>query len=68
MHIGIPSAFQAPNIRVRISNMQGKELRDSRVESRDNRISLDISALPAGNYILHFPDIENQVSLKFQKN
>lgn len=68
VHIGIPSAFQAPNIRVRISNMQGKELRDSRVESRDNRISLDISALPAGNYILHFPDLENQVSLKFQKN
>ncbi len=68
LHIGVPSAFLAPNYRVRISDMQGKEMRDSRVESRDNRLSLDISALPTGNYVISFPELENQVSIKFQKN
>jgi len=68
LHIGIPSVFQAANIRVRISDMQGKEMRDSRVESRDNRLSLDISALTTGNYVISFPELENQVSIKFQKN
>ena len=68
LHIGIPSAFQAANIRVRISDMQGKEIRDYRVESRDNRLSLDISALTTGNYVISFPELENQVSIKFQKN
>lgn len=68
LHIGVPSAFQAPNYRVRISDLQGKEIREQKVESRDNRLSLDISALTAGNYVISFPDLENQVSIKFQKN
>jgi hypothetical protein len=68
LHIGVPNAFQAPNYRVRISDLQGKEIRDFRVESRENRLSLDISALTAGNYVISFPDLENQVSIKFQKN
>jgi hypothetical protein len=68
LYIGVPSAFTATHYRVRISDMQGKEIRDSRVESRENRLSLDISALTAGNYVISFPELENQVSIKFQKN
>lgn len=66
--VGVPSPFKALNYRVRITDMQGREIRDSRVESRENRLNIDISTLPAGNYILNFPDLENQVSIKFQKN
>lgn len=68
LHIGIPSQYTALNYRLRITDMQGKEIRDSRVESRDNRLRVDISKLPVGNYVINFPDLENQVSIKFQKN
>jgi hypothetical protein len=68
LHIGIPSPFGASSYRVRITDMQGKELRDSKVESRDFRLKIDISALPAGNYVLSFPELENQMAIKFQKN
>jgi hypothetical protein len=68
LHIAIPSPFVASSYRIRISDMQGREMRDYRVESRDYSVRVDISALPAGNYVLSFPELENQVSIKFQKN
>ena len=68
LHIGIPSQYTALNYRLRITDMQGREIRDYRVESRENRLSLDISKLASGNYVINFPDLENQVSIKFQKN
>jgi Subtilase family/GEVED domain/Secretion system C-terminal sorting domain len=68
LHIGIPDAISASNMRVRISDMQGKEIRDYRVESRDNRLTLDISLLPAGNYVISFPELDGEASIKFQKN
>ena len=68
LHIGIPNPYTATNYRVRITDMQGREMRDYRVESRENRLSLDISSLPIGNYVINFPELENQVSIKFQKN
>ncbi len=68
LHVGIPSAYQASNFRVRLTDMQGREMRDYRVESRDNRLSIDISTLSTGNYVISFPELENQVSIKFQKN
>jgi hypothetical protein len=68
LYIGMPSVFTASKYRVRISDMQGKEIIDYRVERRDNRLSMDISLLPSGNYVISFPELENQVSIKFQKN
>ena len=68
VHIGIPSTYQATSFRVRLTDMLGKELSDQRVESRENKLSLDISTLPRGNYVISFPELENQVSIKFQKN
>ena len=68
LHIGIPTTFTAPNYQVRINDMLGKQMRDSRVESKDNRLTIDISTLKAGNYVISFPELENQVSIKFQKN
>jgi hypothetical protein len=68
LHVGIPSTYQASNFRVRLTDMQGREMRDYRVESRDNRLSIDISTLSTGNYVISFPELENQVSIKFQKN
>jgi hypothetical protein len=68
LQIGMPSTFSASKYRVRISDMQGKEIRDSRVERRDFSLTLDISLLPVGNYIISFPELENQASIKFQKN
>jgi hypothetical protein len=68
LHLGIPTTFSASNFRVRITDMQGKEIRDYRVESRDNRLTLDIALLPAGNYILSLPELDTPVAIKFQKN
>jgi methionine-rich copper-binding protein CopC len=68
LHIGIPDAISASNIRVRITDMQGKEMKDCRVERRDNRLTLDISLLPAGNYVISFPELDGEASIKFQKN
>jgi hypothetical protein len=68
LYIGIPSPFTAASYRVRITDMQGREIRDERVESKEYRLTLNISALKAGNYVLNFPELENQVSIKFQKN
>jgi hypothetical protein len=48
--------------------MQGKEMKDYRVERRDNRLTLDISLLPAGNYVISFPELDGEASIKFQKN
>jgi hypothetical protein len=68
LHIGVPSPYKASNYLVRISDMQGKEIRDYRVESRENKLTVDISSLPAGNYVISFPELDGQSSLKFQKN
>lgn len=68
LHIAIPSPFSASSYRIRISDLQGKEMRDYRVERRDFTLTLDISLLKAGNYVISFPELENQVSIKFQKN
>jgi hypothetical protein len=68
LYIGIPNTFTAPNYQVRINDMLGKQMRDSRVESRDNKLTIDISTLKAGNYVISFPELDNQVSIKFQKN
>jgi hypothetical protein len=48
--------------------MQGKEIKDYRVESRENRLTVDISLLPAGNYVISFPELGGEASIKFQKN
>jgi hypothetical protein len=48
--------------------MQGKEIRDSRVERRDNKLTVNISLLPAGNYVISFPELDGEASIKFQKN
>lgn len=68
LQIGIPNPHTASNYRLRITDMQGREMRDVRIESRENKLSLDISSLPIGNYVINFPELENQVSIKFQKN
>jgi hypothetical protein len=68
LYIGIPNTISASNIRVRITDMLGKEIRDYRVESRDNRLTLAISLLPAGNYVISFPELDGEASIKFQKN
>ncbi len=68
LHIGMPSKFSASKYRVRISDMQGKEIRDSRVERRDNKLTVNISLLPAGNYVISFPELDGEASIKFQKN
>ena len=68
LHIAIPSPFAASSYRIRISDLQGKEMRDYRVERRDFTLTIDISQLKAGNYVISFPELENQVSIKFQKN
>jgi len=66
--IGIPSSFLASQYRVRITDLQGKEIRDLRVERRDYRLTVDVSFLPAGNYVISLPDLEEPVSMKFTKN
>jgi hypothetical protein len=48
--------------------MQGKEIKEYRVESRDNRLMIDISGLSAGNYVISFPELDGEASIKFQKN
>jgi hypothetical protein len=68
LHIAIPSPFAASSYRIRISDLQGKEMRDYRVERRDFTLTIDISQLKSGNYVISFPELENQVSIKFQKN
>ena len=66
--IGIPNTISASKIRIRLTDMQGKEIKDYRVESRENRLSVDISLLPAGNYVISFPELGGEASIKFQKN
>jgi hypothetical protein len=68
LHIGMPSTFSASKYRVRISDVQGKEIRDSKVERRDNKLTINISLLPAGNYVISFPELDGEASIKFQKN
>jgi hypothetical protein len=68
LYIGIPNAISASKIRVRLTDMQGKEMKDYRVESRDNRLMIDISGLSAGNYVISFPELDGEASIKFQKN
>lgn len=66
--IGIPANYLASHYRIRISDLQGKDMRDVSVERRDDRLSVDVSFLPAGNYVLSFPDLEEPISLKFTRN
>ena len=66
--IGIPNTISASKIRIRLTDMQGKEIKDYRVESRENRLTVDISLLPAGNYVISFPELDGEASIKFQKN
>lgn len=68
LYIGMPDTFMAPNYEVRINDMLGKQMKANRVESINNRLAIDISTLKAGNYVISFPELENQVSIKFQKN
>ena len=66
--IGIPSTYLASQYRVRITDIQGKEIRDVRVERRDYRLTVDVSFLPAGNYVISLPDLQEPISIKFTKN
>ena len=68
LYIGIPNTISASKIRVRLTDMQGKEIKDYRVESRENRLTVDISSLPTGNYVISFPELDGEASIKFQKN
>lgn len=66
--LGIPSTYIAPQYRVRISDLNGREIKEFRVDSRENRLTVDVSFLLAGNYLVSLPDLKEPISIKFTRN
>ena len=56
------------DITIRVYNMEGKIVLQSIENGNTNPVSLDVSQLPAGAYLLQTTDTENQQMLKFVKH
>ena len=56
------------DVRISVYDMEGKIVLQSVENGDTNPISLDVSQLPAGAYLLQTTDTENQQMLKFVKH
>jgi hypothetical protein len=66
--LGIPEGLlYQKEVRIQLWNNTGQLIREEKQASQKNKFSLDVRSLPAGNYLIGFPEIPNQMGIKFVK-
>ena len=66
--VGLPKNYTALQYRIRISDFQGRILREELRKVEEFAIKVDVSNLISGNYVLSLPELEEAISIKFTKN
>lgn len=66
--LGFPDGLLPPKeVKIQLWNNAGQLIREQKLASQNSKISLDVRSLPTGNYLIGFPEIPNQMGIKFVK-
>ena len=66
--LGIPDGLLPPKeVKIQLWNNSGQLIREQKMASPNSKISFDVRSLPVGNYLIGFPEIPNQLGIKFVK-